>query len=138
MRIDRLHVPLTCLMLCASAFAQDWPMYLKDLTHSSFNNSETQLDIRTIAALRPAWTTSLGGFLSAGVTLTNGELYIGSWSGNFSRVDAQSGKILWTKFVGKATDPADSDCMPGIGVAAQPAVLGNTVYVAGGDSAVYA
>ncbi len=113
-------------------------MYLKDLTHSSFNNSETQLNIRTVATLRPAWTTPLGGSLSAGVTLTNGEIYIGNWSGNFSRVDAQSGNILWTKFVGKAPNPAESTCMPGIGVAAQPTVLGNTVYVAGGDSAVYA
>jgi uncharacterized protein (TIGR03437 family) len=113
-------------------------MYLKDLSHSSFNNSETQLNIRTIATLRPAWTTSLGGFLSAGVTLTNGELYIGNWSGNFSRVDAQSGSILWTKFVGKAPNPTDSSCMQGIGVAAQPALVGNAVYVSGGDSAVYA
>jgi len=133
-----MRVPLTWLMLCVSAVAQDWPMYLKDLTHSSFNNSETLLNIRTIATLRPAWTTPLGGFLSAGVTLSDGSLYIGNWSGNFSRVDAQSGKILWTKFVGKAPDPEDSGCMRGIGVAGQPAVLGNTVYVGGGDSAVYA
>ncbi len=138
MRIDRLHVPLIWLVLCASAFAQDWPMYLKDLTHASFNNAETQLDIRTISTLRPAWTTSLGGYLSAGVTLSNGVLYIGNWSGNFSAVDAQTGKIIWTTFVGKAPDPADPDCMPGIGVAGQPTVLGNTVYVGGGDSAVYA
>ncbi len=133
-----MRVSLTWLLLCAPAFAQDWPMYLKDLTHSSFNNSETQLNLRTIATLRPAWTTPLGGFLSAGVTLSSGELYIGNWSGNFSRVDAQSGKILWTKFVGRAPDPADPGCMRGIGVAGQPAVLGNTVYVGGGDSAVYA
>src|SRR5258708_32394463 len=138
MRIDRVHVPLACVVLSASAFAQDWPMYLKDLTHASFNNAETQWDIRTIATLRPAWTTSLGGFLSAGVTLSNGVLYIGNWSGNFSAVDAQTGKIIWTKFVGKAPDPTDSECMQGIGVAGQPTVLGNTVYVGGGDSAVYA
>src|SRR5260370_161038 len=138
MRIDRLHVPLTWLMLCASAFAQDWPMYLKDLTHSSFNNAETQLDIRTISTLRPAWATSLGGYLSAGVTLSDGVLYIGNWSGNFSAVDAQTGKIIWTTFVGKAPDPADTGCLQGIGVAGQPVVLGNSVYVGGGDSAVYA
>jgi len=138
MGIDRLHVPLTCLLLCTPALAQDWPMYLKDLTHSSFNNTETQLDIRTISTLRPSWTTSTGGFLSAGVTLSNGVLYIGNWSGNFTAVDAQTGKILWTKFVGKAPDPADPHCMRGIGVAGQPTVLGNTVYVPGGDSAVYA
>jgi uncharacterized protein (TIGR03437 family) len=138
MRIDSLHVPLTCLMLCVSASAQDWPMYLKDLTHSSFNNAEKQLNIKTIATLQPAWTTSLGGFLSAGVTLSNGVLYIGNWSGNFFAVDAQTGKVIWTVFVGKAPDPADPGCMQGIGVAGQPTVLGNTVYVGGGDSAVYA
>src|SRR5258708_20712405 len=101
MRIDRLHVPFICLMLCASAFAQDWPMYLKDLTHASFNNAETQLDIRTISTLRPAWTTSLGVYLSAGVTLSNCFLYIGNCSVNFSAVDAQTGQIILTTFVGK-------------------------------------
>lgn len=134
--IGRLR--FACLALCASALAQDWPMYLKDLTHSSFNGSETKLDITTIAALRPAWTDPLGGYLSAGATLSNGVLYIGNWSGNFSAVDAQSGRILWTTFVGKAPDAPDSSCQPGIGVASQAAVLGNTVYVGGGDSAVYA
>src|ERR1700682_5759552 len=133
-----MRVSLTWLLLCAPAFAQDWPMYLKDLTHSSFNNSETQLNIRNIATLRPAWTTPMGGFLSAGVTLSNGVLYIGNWSGNLSAVNAQTGMIVWTKFVGKAPDPADTHCMRGIGVAGQPTVLGNTVYVPGGDSAIYA
>src|SRR6266478_7332799 len=138
MRIDRLHVPLTCLMLCATASAQDWPMYLKDLTHSSFNNAETQFNIKTIATLRPAWTTSLGGYLSAGVTLSNGVLYIGNWSVYVSAAATGTGKIIWTTFVGKAPDPADPTCMQGIGVAGQPTVLGNAVYVGGGDSAVYA
>jgi uncharacterized protein (TIGR03437 family) len=138
MRFDGLHLSLTCLLLGAPAFAQDWPMYLKDLAHSSFNDQETQLSIRNVATLQPAWITPLGGYLSAGVTLSNGDLFIGNWSGNFSRVDAQTGKILWTKFVGKAPDPLDSTCLQGIGVAGQPVVLGDTVYVGGGDSAVYA
>src|SRR5579864_4054506 len=92
--IRRWLFPLACLVFCAPAPAQDWPMYLKDLTHSSFNGSETQLDIKTIAGLRPAWTVPLSGYLSAGATLSNGVLYIGNWSGNFSALDAQSGMIL--------------------------------------------
>jgi polyvinyl alcohol dehydrogenase (cytochrome) len=126
------------LAVCIPITAQDWPMYLKDLTHSSFASSETHLNQNQISNLQRTWDLSVGAPLAAGVTVSNGVLYFGDWSGYFHAVNAQTGTELWETFVGKAPDPQVPDCDPGIGVTSQAIVIGNTVYVGGGDSAVYA
>lgn len=113
-------------------------MYLKDLSHSSFNGAETTLSIRSIANLRPSWTYSAGAAVGSAVTLSGGVLYFGDWGGNFNAVDAQRGTLLWKSFLGKAASPPDPTCFPSIGVSSQAVVMGNIVYAGGGDSAVYA
>jgi hypothetical protein len=88
-----------CLLFtCFLSFrvhAEDWPMYLKDLSHSSFNGAETTLGIKCIANLRPSWTYSAGASVGSAVTLSGGVLYFGDWSGKFIAVDAQAGTLLW-------------------------------------------
>lgn len=126
------------LALLAPLTAQDWPMYLKDLSHSSYVASETQLNANQISNLQRTWDISVGAPLASGVTVSTGVLYFGDWSGYFHAVNAETGVELWETFVGKAPDPLLPDCDPGIGVSAQATLIGNRVYVAGGDSAVYA
>lgn len=113
-------------------------MYLKDLAHSSYSSSETRLTRATIQALQPAWTVPLTAQLGAAVTVSNGTLYFGDWNGYFHALDAQTGNELWKTFAGMAATPGNPICQPAIGVTSQAAVIGNTVYVGGGDSAVYA
>jgi polyvinyl alcohol dehydrogenase (cytochrome) len=113
-------------------------MYLKDLTHSSFVSSETQLNQNQISNLQRRWDLSVGAPLASAVTVSNGVLYFGDWSGYFYAVNAQTGTELWKTFVGKAPDPQVPECDPGIGVTSQATLIGNIVYVGGGDSAVYA
>ena len=113
-------------------------MYLRDPSHSSFVPSETKLDKLQISNLQRTWQLSLGTTLSAAPTVSAGVLYFGDWSGYFHAVNAQTGNQLWQAYVGKSPDPGAASCDPGIGVASQAAVLGETVYVGGGDSAVYA
>jgi uncharacterized protein (TIGR03437 family) len=126
------------LAICIPITAQTWAMYLKDLTHSSFVSSETQLNQNQISNLQRTWDLSVGAPLASGVTVSNDVLYFGDWSGYFHAVNAQTGTELWETFVGKAPDPQVPDCDPGIGVTSQATVVGNRVYVGGGDSAVYA
>ena len=113
-------------------------MYLKDLGHSSFVPSETLLDKKQITNLQREWELSLGANIASAVTASQGVLYFGDWTGNFHALDASTGTEIWQRFVGKAPDPDEAGCDPGIGVTSQATLLGNTVYVGGGDSAVYA
>jgi uncharacterized protein (TIGR03437 family) len=120
-------------------YAQDWPMYLGDLSHDSSRPGETTIYSGNAAQLRQLWKTSVGATVSSGVTASAGSVYFGDWSGSFHSLNALTGAAQWSQFLGKAPDPADPSCQPrGIGVSSQPAVSGNTVYVGGGDSAVYA
>src|SRR5579864_1865996 len=118
--------------------AQTWPMYLRDLGHSSYVPTETQLSQNQISNLQRTWVLSVGAPLASAVTVSDGVLYFGDWNGYFHAVNAETGTEIWRTFVGKAPDPVQPDCDPGIGVTSQAIVLGNTVYVGGGDSAVYA
>ena len=129
---------VTFAFLIPPVCGQDWPMYLKDLSHSSFNGSERQLTRNNIASLQPSWSVPMVSELASAVTVSNSILFFGDWDGRFHALDAQTGTELWNTFLGVAPSPSDPDCQQGIGVTSQAAIVGNTVYVGGGDSAVYA
>jgi outer membrane protein assembly factor BamB len=118
--------------------AQDWTMYLRDPSHSSYNPTESLLSRANVSDLRPLWKFTVGGTISTGVTYFHGVLFFGAWDGNLHAVEAATGVLLWTQYLGKAPDPANRQCGVGIGIAAQPTVSGDVVYAAGGDSSVYA
>jgi uncharacterized protein (TIGR03437 family) len=126
------------ILAASVAAAQDWPVYLHDLAHSSFSADETTLGPKTVQTLTPLWTYKSGAFLGSGSTLVNGVVYFGDWSGNFNAVDAKSGALIWKTYIGVASPPARPDCFSGAGVSSQAAILGNTIYVGGGDAAFYA
>ena len=109
-------------------------MYMGNLSHTSYS-SQTQFNRGALPRLQALWKTSVGAAISAAATVSNGTLFAGAWDGQFYAIDAATGKVAWSTFVGKAPDPAISYCQQGIGVASQPVVSGDTVYVAGGDSA---
>jgi uncharacterized protein (TIGR03437 family) len=139
MRLWAIPVASCFLALATPTYAQDWTMYLGDLSHTSFRPGETRIYPGNAGQLRQLWKTSLGSVVSSGVTVAGGSLYFGDWSGNFHSMNAITGAANWSQYLGKAADPVLPECEPrGIGVSSQPAVAGNTVYVGGGDSAVYA
>ena len=84
-------------------------MYLKDLAHTSFNPSETQISAGNINRLAPLWTAEPGGLFAAAPTISGGVVYIGDWDGNFHAIEAASGKVLWTTYVGVTAPPARDD-----------------------------
>jgi uncharacterized protein (TIGR03437 family) len=148
LQLSRFHLPLRPLSILIAAylsvsvppaFADDWPMYLVDLSHSSFRPGETQINSQNVGQLQQLWRASVGETISSAVTVSNGFLYFGDWGGNFHSLNAVTGAAQWTQFLGIAPNPPDPTCEPqGIGVSSQPVVSGNTVYSGGGDSAVYA
>jgi uncharacterized protein (TIGR03437 family) len=138
MRAGTFLIAVPILALSVSLDAQTWPMYLQDLTHSSFVSSETKLNANQISNLQRTWELSVGAPLASAATVSDGVLYFGDWKGYFHAVNATTGAQLWQTFVGKSPDPQQPDCDAGIGVTSQATVLGDTVYVGGGDSAVYA
>jgi polyvinyl alcohol dehydrogenase (cytochrome) len=113
-------------------------MYLGDLLHSSYAASATQFNASNVTRMNQLWKVSTNASISAAPTVVGGNLYFGAWDGTFYALDGATGNTLWSTFLGVAPMPSDPTCQPGIGVASQAAVTSDTVYVGGGDSAVYA
>jgi polyvinyl alcohol dehydrogenase (cytochrome) len=118
--------------------AEDWPMYLWNTEHYSFNHLESQLNVFNVPRLEQAWFTQLPAYLAAAPTVVDGKLYVGDWEGNFYSIDGNDGHILWKTYVGKAAPPQDPGCFQSIGVTGQAVVQDNVVYVPGGDVQIYA
>src|SRR5262249_51061491 len=112
--------------------AEEWPMYLFDPSHSSFNVSESKIDKRNVKSLGPRWTAKLSAPVAAAPTISGGAAYVGSWDGNFYAIDVTSGAPIWRSFVGMAAEPEAPWCMPAVGVSSQAVVGGSVVYVGGG------
>lgn len=118
--------------------AQNWTMYLHDARHSSAILTESPINRSTIAQVQPAWITTAGNMVAAAPSVQDGVLYVGDWKGFFYAMDIKTGAVLWQNFVGMAAPPANPICQPPLGVTGQATVTDSTVYVNGGDSAVYA
>src|SRR6267142_196007 len=89
-----------------------WPMYLYDISHSSFNPYELQIGKRNAASLEPYWVIDLAAPIAAAPTISDGVAYVGTWDGNFDASETSTGSVRWSAFVGLAADPAQAFCMP--------------------------
>ncbi|HZR03925.1 MAG TPA: hypothetical protein VFA81_12215, partial [Burkholderiales bacterium] len=63
-------IHIACLLALSSLQAQDWPMYLRDATHTSYAATENLLNAGNVAQLAPLWRTVVSGPISTGVTLS--------------------------------------------------------------------
>jgi outer membrane protein assembly factor BamB len=121
----------------------DWPSFLFDKGHSSYNAAATSISTGNVADLQPVWQwfQPNGGYrqFEASPTVVDGVVYIGSEDGYFYAVSEATQQVLWSKFFGTVPDAA---CGPA-GVTATAAVeddsaTGLTVYVNAPNGKLYA
>jgi outer membrane protein assembly factor BamB len=119
----------------------NWETYLRDPTHSSFNNQATAITPANATALVPAWSWRAGSSLLASPTVYNGRIYIGAKNGVFYALDEATGAVVWQRFFGQTTKLT---CLGGLGlvatatVAVDPSTQVPTVYVYSPDGNLYA
>src|SRR6266702_634403 len=58
-----------------------WPMYLYDISHSSFNPSESGIGKHNVASLDVRWAIELAAPMAAAATISDGVAYVGAWDG---------------------------------------------------------
>jgi outer membrane protein assembly factor BamB len=123
----------------------DWPGYLFDTGHSSYNASATAITTTNLANLRPVWQwfedpSKSNKTFFASPTVVNGVVYIGSQSGYFYAINESSQSVLWSRFLGVSPKGV---CGPPMGIAGTAVVAndqatGLTVYVNAADGQLYA
>jgi outer membrane protein assembly factor BamB len=114
----------------------DWTRYCASNSMSGVAAGEQVISTVSARNLHLLWSQTLNGPIASAPSVARGKLYIGDWSGDESALDAASGDVIARVNLGQTTSDR---CNPKtLGVTSSPAIVGNIVYVAGGDDAFYA
>ena len=129
--------------------ADDWPAYLYNAGHSSYNAAATTITTANAASITRYWQFKAAGPTMSGQpgpafyaspTVYQGRVYIGANTGVFYALDLATKRVVWSKFLGYV--PGQTCGKRGITatatVAPDPVSGQLTVYVAGGDGYMYA
>lgn len=111
-------------MLATSAapvMAQDWPMFGQDATNAATNSSS--ISTSNVSQLKPKWTFTTGGDVSARAAVVSGVAYFPDWAGNLWAVDANSGQLIWSHQLSDYGLPANTHAR------STPAIKGDTLYI---------
>ncbi|MFI6684112.1 PQQ-binding-like beta-propeller repeat protein [Streptomyces sp. NPDC050485] len=89
--------------------AQDWPMFGQnpDNTASAPAGQNHQVTTANAATLAKKWTFTTGGDVSARAAVVRGSVYFPDWSGHLYAVNADSGRLTWSRDILK-------DYLPGV------------------------
>jgi polyvinyl alcohol dehydrogenase (cytochrome) len=110
--------------VAGTATAADWPMISHDPSGNHSQPDETAISSVNVSRLAPRWVLTVAGIVNATPAVVNGAVYFPDSGGKFWKVDARTGKALWSVSVseltgtGKAfsrTSPAYADDMVFIG-----------------------
>jgi outer membrane protein assembly factor BamB len=116
----------------AAATGADWPAYLDNTGHTSYNAAELSITAANAATLTRKWQVS-GGVLSSPV-VAGGAVFIGTDKGYFEKINATTGAVQAKHFIGRTPKLTCS----ANGVVSTATVNGGNVYVAGPDGYLYA
>ncbi len=86
-----------------------------------------------VSQLAERWTIPSNGSDFSAPIVVGDTLYFGSWNGTESAVNASTGAIEWSRFLG--TDPCGYNPM---GISSTPTYANGTLYLGGGDGYWYA
>jgi outer membrane protein assembly factor BamB len=148
--VSIIATSIVLIATSAPAASDEWNSYLHGAKHSSFNAGATTFTPAASASITANWTfiaaaptkpDQPGNAFVASPTVFNGVVYIGANTGIFYAIDEASGTELWHRALGYS--PHKTCPSRGISstaaVAADPSRGGQlTVYVAGGNSYLYA
>jgi outer membrane protein assembly factor BamB len=127
----------------------DWTTFGFDNERSGIDPNEVLLDVDSAHTLQVAWSTELGGAVTAppvvaGDVDVDGEsaslVFVGTAAGDFFALDASDGHVVWRRHVGSV----DSDCEEfpdgthGVTGSAVLDLAAGLVHVAGGTGKVFA
>jgi polyvinyl alcohol dehydrogenase (cytochrome) len=90
------------------ANAADWPMVAHDPSGNHIQPQETAIGVANVGRLRPRWTLTVAGSVDATPAVVNGAVYFPDTGGKFWKVDARTGKVIWSVSVPQLSGTAKS------------------------------
>ena len=128
------YVTVTAAILAGGIIAQrafanpqrswlsEWTMGGHDLAATRSNPFEHDIRPSNAGSLTVKWTAATGD-VSATPAVQGDAVYFPDWSGNFWKLDARTGKVIWQRHIPEYVGIADSVSRTA------PAIVGDTVYI---------
>jgi polyvinyl alcohol dehydrogenase (cytochrome) len=88
-------LPLDCLSL-----GDNWPSFGSDVCNSRATLTDLSLNPRSASRLAVKWTFKAAGDVSATPAVVGNELYVPDWGGMLNKLDARTGKVIWSVSIG--------------------------------------
>lgn len=101
----------------------DWPSGDHDILNSRYNPLENKISPANVNRLKVKWTYTTHGDVSATPAVVGGAVYFPDWGGYFNKIDAATGKQIWSRKVSDYTGQATSMSR------SNPTVVGDKVYI---------
>jgi polyvinyl alcohol dehydrogenase (cytochrome) len=116
-------------LLAQTSFDQfdAWSFWGGNISNTHSNPFERTLTTKNVSQLKPKWTFTTGGDVSATPTVDSGSVYVPDWAGNLFKIDRQTGEAIWSHKVSEYTGISSSLSRN------SPAIVGNLLVF--GDQA---
>jgi polyvinyl alcohol dehydrogenase (cytochrome) len=129
---QELNAPSLARLECLSA-GDDWSMYGQNVCNTRSALVSGPINPETVSKLKVKWTFKAAGDISATPAVVDGEIFVPDWGGMLNKIDAQTGKSIWSVSVGALIGiGADAGAGPkdtpaGVVARDTPIVIGDSV-----------
>ncbi|MFB7465287.1 PQQ-binding-like beta-propeller repeat protein [Streptomyces sp. NPDC056224] len=114
----------------AASPPSSWPTGGHDIRNSRTNPQETTIGKDNVGRLKAKWTYATHGDVSATPAVVGGAVYFPDWGGYLHKVEAKTGRPIWSRKVSDYTGD------PGSVSRSSPTLVGGKLYIADWNKAV--
>lgn len=100
-----------------------WPMIGHDATNTRDQPFERAIRPANVHRLAPKWVATIAGDVSATPAVVHGAVYFGDFGGMLWKLDAETGRVIWSRLVSDYTN------IPGDIARTSPVLAGTTLVV---------
>jgi len=86
----------------------DWASSGQNNHNTRYAAAEHTVNAGNVGKLKPKWTFTTDGDISATATVVNGVAYVPDWGGKLWAIDTKTGKAIWSKNVNDYTGTPES------------------------------
>ncbi len=114
----------------------DWVTYLHDTDRSGSDANRSGIPAAQAANLTLQWNFTAHGIFAAAPIVVNDTVFIGSWDGDEYALNASSGALQWSTYLGQSST---AGCGPNVrGITSTATYRSGVLYVGGGDAEWFA
>src|ERR1700747_3810716 len=81
-----------------------WSFWGGNISNTHSNPFERTLTTKNVSQLKPKWTFTTGGDVSATPTVDSGSVYVPDWAGNLFKINRRTGKKIWSHKISEKTE----------------------------------